>query len=259
LANNSTENEEGIMIYLDSKPGDNNQYYRWSFEETWKVSIPVPKQFNYVNKDTFLPVAHFQQYCWKKHSSDEVIIGSVYSGPTGSVRKEPITFIASDKSDRLMIEYSILIKQYSISKNEYDFWNNLNKVNETGSDIFVSQPFSVISNVHNINNPTEKVLGYFQVTAVKEKRTFISFDQIVPLHIPFYYNDTCQRIEASPGTGMTFDDLYSIFCITSDYVFIAPWITDTGVLQGLVFASPECASCKLTGTDVKPDFWIDKL
>jgi hypothetical protein len=257
LVNNGTESDEGIRIYLDSKPGDNNQYYRWSYEETWKFSILVPKQFNYINKNTFLPV-HMQQYCWKNHSSDEVIIGSVYSGQAGSVWKEPITFIGSNKSDRLMIEYSILIKQYSISKNEYDFWDNLSKVNETGSDIFASQPFPVISNIHNINNPAERVLGYFQVSAVKEKRTFIPFSQIVPLHIPFYHNDNCQRIVAIPEPQMTFDDLYSIFCITSDYVFIAPlYATDTGTIIGLVFARPECANCSLTGTDTRPDFWVD--
>ncbi len=257
LVNNGTESDEGIRIYLDSKPGDNNQYYRWSYEETWKFSIPVPKQFNYINKNTFLPV-HMQQYCWKNHSSDEVIIGSVYSGQAGSVRREPITFIGSNKSDRLMIEYSILIKQYSISKNEYDFWDNLSKVNETGSDIFASQPFPVISNIHNINNPAERVLGYFQVSAVKVKRTFIPFSKIVPLHIPFYHNDNCQRIEAIPEPQMTFDDLYSIFCITSGYVFIAPlYATDTGAIIGLVFARPECANCSLTGTDTIPDFWVD--
>jgi hypothetical protein len=257
LVNNNTESEDGIRIFLDSKPVDKNQYFRWSYEETWKFAIPVPKQFNYVNKDTFLPV-HMQQYCWKNHSSDEILIGSVYSGQSGTIRKEPITFIASDKSDRLMIEYSILIKQYSLSKDEYDFWNNLSKVNETGSDIFASQPFPVISNIHNINNPTERVLGYFQVSAVKEKRTFITFNQIVPLHLPYYHNDNCQRIEAVPEPGMSFDDLYSIFCITSNFVFIAPlYAADTGAIIGLVFARPECANCSLTGTDTEPGFWID--
>jgi hypothetical protein len=258
LVNNSTESDAGIRIYLDSKPGDNNQYYRWSYTETWKFGIPFPKIFNYVDKNTFLPVSRIQQYCWKTNESGDPIISSVYSGQTGSVRKQPITFIASNKSDRLMIEYSILIKQYSISKDEWDFWNKLSKVNESMSDIFASQPFPVTGNIHNINNSTENVLGYFRVSAVKEKRTFITFNQIVALHLPFYYNDKCQEINALPGSGMSFDDLYSIFCITSNYVFIEPlYDPKTHVLIGLVFAKPECANCNLTGTDSRPDFWID--
>ena len=93
---------------------------------------------------------------------------------------------------------------------------------------------------------------------MKEKRTFITFNQIVPLHLPLYHNDNCQRIEAVPEPGMSFDDLYNIFCITSNFVFIAPlYATDTGAIIGLVFAKPECANCKLTGTDSRPYFWID--
>ena len=77
------------------------------------------------------------------------------------IKNEPILFIDSGKSDRLMLQYSILVKQYSISSREYDFWNNMKQVNESGGDIFAKQPFSVTSNIHNINNPKERVLGLF--------------------------------------------------------------------------------------------------
>ena len=258
LVNNNSESQVGIMIYLDSKAGDNNQYYRWDFEETWEFQIPYPKEYDYINSNTIVPVANVNEVCWKYSKSDDILIYSNYSGQAGPVKKEPISFIASDQSDRFMNEYSILINQYSISKNEYDFWDNLKQVNETGGDIFASQPFSVISNIHNINNPNEKVLGYFRVSAVKRKRIFISFDEIVKLHMPFYNNNQCELIEAIPEPPMTFDDLYTMFCVTSDYYFVEPeYNSVTDVLEKLAFARPECADCELTGTMTKPDFWID--
>ena len=164
-----------------------------------------------------------------------------------------------------MSEYSILVKQYCISKDEYDFWDNLKQVNESGSDIFAKQPFPVISNIHNINNPKERVLGFFQVSAVKQKRMFIPFSAIIRLHLPFFHSDMCERIEKSPaeystpfGPPVTFDDLYSLFCITSDYSFIEPmYDPETFILDKLVFAKPECANCELTGTSAKPEFWLD--
>ena len=62
----------------------------------------------------------------------------------GVLRKKPVFFIASDKSDRLRLEYSILVKQYSVSKSEFDFWDNLNKINDKRSgDIFEYQPYPV--------------------------------------------------------------------------------------------------------------------
>jgi Domain of unknown function (DUF4249) len=264
LVNNETESQEGIMIYLDSKAGDNNQYYRWGFEETWKFRVPDPKKYDYIN-GYIVPVAQVKEYCWKSIKSDIILVRSVLSGAATPVKKEPIFFIASNKSDRLMSEYSILIKQYSISRNEYEFWDNLKRVNESGADIFASQPFPVISNIHNINNPNEMVLGYFQVSAVKQKRLFIPFSEFVRLHLPFYHYDDCERIEKAPsdyatqfGPPVTFDDLYSLFCIKSDYVFIEPvYNSVTNALEKLVFTTPECADCELTGTSNKPDFWID--
>jgi hypothetical protein len=161
-----------------------------------------------------------------------------------------------------MLKYSILIKQYSVSKKEYDFWENMKRVNEGGGDIFAAVPFPVISNIHNINNPKQRVLGYFQVSAVKQRRKFISFNDVSALRLPIYIN-RCERIEVSPTdykTGvlvplMTWDELYSMFCITSDYYFVEPLYSGTNTLEKLVFARPECTHCELTGTTTKPDFW----
>lgn len=259
LVSNGTQSQEGISIYLDSKEGDNNQYYRWAFEETWEFGVPDPKKYNFDMADSSITsVADIKEYCWKSDKSNDILIYSNYSGQAGPVKKQPIFFIVTDKSDRLMIEYSILVRQYSISKSEYDFWDNLKKVNETGSDIFASQPFPVISNIHSINNQGEKVLGYFQVSAVKQKRIFIPLSEIVRLQLPFYHYDQCKRIEAVPAVGQTWDDLYMSFCYYSNYYFVEPvYYPGTDKLEKMVFAKRECAICDLTGTRTKPDFWID--
>jgi hypothetical protein len=265
LVNNNTESNEGLRIYLDSKAGNENSYYRWTFDETWKFRVQSPKRFDYINQKTILPIIGVKQYCWKTRKSDDIIIDAVYPGENVQIRKQPVFFIASDKSDRLLSEYSMLVKQYSVSHAEYEFWNNLKKVNENGGDIFAAQPFSVVSNIHSVNNPKERVLGFFQVSAVKSKRIFIPFSSVVSFHLPFYHDTNCERIEASPsqystpyGPPMTFDALYSMFCITSTYVFVEPMYDPVSFnLSMLVFAKPECANCELTGTSSKPDFWVE--
>jgi len=265
LINNATQSLAGVSIYLDSKGGDNNQYYRWAYEETWKFSVPYPKKYDYIKGGKVIPTKVIKEHCWRSRKSDMVLVRSVNSGGAYTINREPILFIASNTSDRLMSEYSILVKQYSVSKKEYEFWNDLQQVNESGADIFASQPFTVISNIKNIHNPTERVLGYFQVSAVKQKRLFIPFSEFVRLHLPFYHYDACKRIEKAPsdfatefGPPVTFDDLYSMFCIKSDYIFIEPLYNSvTNALEKLVFTTPECADCELTGISKKPDFWVD--
>jgi hypothetical protein len=264
LINNGSETQNGIMIYLDSKEGDNGQYYRWDFKESWKFKVPNPKKYNYINDSVILPVVRIKEYCWKNRSSNEVLIHSFYSGQTARIQKEPIFFIPTDKSDRLLLQYSILVRQYSISKTEYDFWNNMKQVNEDGGDIFAKQPFTVVSNIRNVNDPKERVLGYFQVSAVSQVRKNIPFSDIAGLNLP-YYHYPCERIEMAPADypwpplapPLTMDDIYKMF-ISSGYTFVEPLGGGGSVkAQKLVFTMPECADCELTGTSEKPEFWTD--
>lgn len=264
LFNNGTENYEGVRILLDSEGGEKNKYYKWDFEETWKFKVPYVTNFKYINEFTIPQISDPREYCWKSHKSDNIIIRQVTSGVTDSVRKIPITFIASEKSDRLLIQYSILVKQYSVSQKEYQFWNNLVKVNKTGDDIFAAQPYPVVGNIHNVNNKGEQVLGYFQVSAVKQKRKEITFNDVVGLNLP-YYHYSCKSKEDSPNIypwilwnpPLTWDDIYNMYT-SSGYTFVGPkYDPDTRELDRLVFTSPECADCALTGNIKKPDFWID--
>jgi hypothetical protein len=265
IINNGTQTQDGVGIFLDSKEGDNNQYYRWAFDETWKFKVPDPKKYDFNIADSSISlVTDVKEFCWKNKKSTDILVRAIYTGGPARITKQPIFFIASDQSDRLLIQYSILVSQYSISKNEYEFWNNLKQVNEGGGDIFAQQPFTVISNIKNINNPAQRVLGYFQVSAVKQKRKDIPFSAIVGMNLPFYHYP-CERIEKDPGDfqtqfgpPVTWFDVYSIFCITSTYSFVEPiYIPGTTQLEKMVFALPECANCELTGTRNKPDFWVD--
>jgi hypothetical protein len=226
--------------------------------------VPNPHRYEYVNDSTIPPVSDVKEYCWKSAKSGEILIHSIYEGQSARIEKEPIFFIASEKSDRLLVQYSILVSQLSISKAEFDFWNNMKQINDNSGDIFAKQPFSVISNIHNINDPNERVLGYFQVSAIKQRRMNLSFSEIVAMDLPFYHYP-CERMEREPldyqtewGPIITWDDVYQIMCVTSLNVLAEPkYFPATAELEKLVFTTPECADCELTGTRKKPDFWID--
>lgn len=264
LVNNGSETQDGIMIYLDSKNNLNNSYLRWDFEEIWKFRVPTPKKFDYINDTTILPVKNVNAVGWKENRSSNVLIRSLFPEGGAGIVKEPLNFVAPEMSDRLSVQYSIMVRQYSVSMEEYEFWNSMIKVNNSGADIFASQPFPVLSNIHNIDNPGELVLGYFQVSAVKQRRKYITFNEIKSLELPLYHYQ-CQRIEKEPkdykmpwGVPPTWDDVYRMFCINTGFDFVEPlYIPGTIVLSKLVFASPECADSEVTGTLIKPDFWID--
>jgi hypothetical protein len=270
LANNATQSLDGISIYLDSKDADNNQYFRWSYEETWKYRVPYPKKFNYVkgaNPDFpgFVPVNDVKEFCWNNRRSGEILIRSISNGQTEKIKKQFVYFIPTEKSSRLLYQYTVLVKQYSISKNEYDFWDNLKQVNETGNDIFARQPYSVLSNLHSTTNPKERVLGFFQVSAVSQQRKNIVFDEVGYLGLPFYSID-CSAMSmnrefwATPCMcpPPTWDDVYRNMSSTTYNLFTEPLYDNSGsVLLKMVFTRPECADCELSGSTNEPYFWKD--
>ena len=270
LVNNGTQTLDGIGIYLDSKAGDNNQFYRWSYEETWKFRVPYPKKYDYIKGADpdfpgFMPVKDVKEFCWNSRLSDEILIRWIRDSQAEKIKKQTVYFIPTEKSNRLLYQYTVLVKQYSISKNEYDFWNNLKQVNETGSDIFARQPYAVLSNLHSTKNPKERVLGFFQVSAVSQKRINIVYNEVGYMGLPFYsYN--CTKWELDPSfyatacmcPPPTWDDVYQKNSVLIHNIFTEPLYDITGkILSKMVFTTPECADCELSGSHSEPDFWKD--
>ena len=257
---------EGIRLFVDSDPdNDYCTYFRWTFEECWKFRIPNPALYVYFNENLILPAPFINSVCWHHNNSTEVLIESTETQQTEQIRRKPIFFIASGESNRLQIQYSINVKQYSLSRADYEFWDNMKQIREEGGDIFERQPFSVIGNVHCISDPNQKVLGYFQVSAVKQKRQYITREELKNIDIPSYHYP-CSRVVIGPDDFEdpespfpvplpTFDELYEMYT-SKGFVFIEPVYDNT--LEKLVFTEPICSDCALAGGDViKPDWWID--
>ncbi len=265
ISGNQSVARPGVSIYLDTKQGIDDKYFlRWEFEEAWKFHIPLPKLYDYINESTILLIipAYVKEYCYKYAKSGGILTGAILPGEP-VLKKQPVQFISTELSDRLSIRYSILIKQYSVSQEEYTYWNNLKQVNETQGDIFGAQPFAVVSNIKNVNDPSEQVLGYFQVSAVEKKRKYIDFNETLKFNLP-YFSYGCRKISKSPAdypSGFspppTFDEIYAMFMSVDIYTFIEPIYGASGDLAKLSFTTNECADCEKTGTSKKPDFWQD--
>jgi hypothetical protein len=137
------------------------------------------------------------------------------------------------------------------------------QLNESGGDIFDKQPFQIFSNIQNVSNPDELIIGYFQVSGAKLIQKYITFNEIANLDLPFYVYD-CERIEkgevdyppVSPGVQYSFDKINAAF-LNSGYTFIKPVYRDDGELYRLVFVRPFCAECTVNGSMTKPSFWVD--
>jgi hypothetical protein len=223
--------KDGCQIYLDTYDPDNKcKFYRWNYIETWEIHIPYRVENN---------------ICWVSNNSDIIMIKNTSVLNESIISGLPLLFI-SDQTDRLMEKYSIIVNQYSLNYDEYLYWEKLQRVTQDVGGLYDIVPSSISGNIHCIEDPNEKVLGFFSVSAKTSKRIFIEeyFSGIV-----FPYLD-CESVKkyGSGDPAMLIPGLGTVLWIIID-------ATNTRPPYWILTDNKACADCTVRGTKVKPGFW----
>jgi hypothetical protein len=117
---------------------------------------------------------------------------------------------------------------------------------EQSGGLYDIMPATIPSNIYCLDNPLEKVLGYFSVSAMSSKRIFVK-DFLTPPYVNSMYFDcpfdTIYGTDPIPNLG-------SSVWVIIDYPDTIPRIRILTNKRG-------CADCMARGTDIEPDFWND--
>lgn len=99
------------------------------------------------------------------------------------IKNEPGTF---------QIRFFIEVQQLSLTPEAYRFWSSV-AAQEANGSLFNQPPGKLISNIKSIDNPSETVLGYFNVSSIDVKSRFILPNEI-PITIPvLVFNEDCRK------------------------------------------------------------------
>jgi hypothetical protein len=225
------ENFPGVdacQIYLDTHdPLNTCRYYRWDYSETWILRLLFP-----VDNMT----------CWISDRSNTINIKSTTSLEESVLLRYPVNYI-DRVTDRLKRKYSIEVNQYSLNEDEYIFWERLQSLTVQVGGLYDIIPSSIPSNLQCVENPDEKVLGYFSVSGKSSKRIFIQedFAGIID-NYDECITDTIYGDNDPP-------ELYLTRWVLIDHPWPAP---RTRILTD----DRGCADCTVRGTTEKPEFWI---
>jgi len=272
----STETDRqynGIGVYVSGNvDSDEIKYLRWTYKEDWKFGVPFGSN-QIPTPDGEWEYIKANSECWKSSVSTNILLYSFNNQTGKSIIGKELYFLNSQTSDRLVRRYSTLIEQYSISKEEYEFWRKLEQSASGVGNIFGEQPFSITGNIKNINKPDEDVLGYFQVVGYTSERIYIGHSDIYDFRLPrinfFNYCEVdsfilseLNKLALENGTTpfKNMYDIYDRFVLNRAYNYeLAYPVTDeTGMITlGLGLTMRECADCSLSGDTKKPDFWDD--
>jgi len=237
----------GVQIYVNSSdPSNNTKYYRWTYEETWQYESFANSTLEYNNGDPILRPVENQIYnCWLTQNSSTIEVYTTSRLSSDLVYKYPLALIPTG-SEKLSKKFSILVKQYALSQEAYNFWENLKKNTEELGTIFDLQPFTELGNIRCVNNPSVKCIGYISFTTAQESRIFIDKREVFNWNYYPYYG-ACARDTLAP------DALAQFFQPPGGPYFSTIIGTDNGAyIIGSVF----CVDCTYHGgVNVAPAFW----
>jgi hypothetical protein len=220
---------EGCQIYIDAHdPAGLCRFYRWEYSETWEFRLP----FDVPNK-----------LCWASENSKEILLKNASLIDENRVSKYPMKLI-DNPVDRLGIKYSILVDQYSLTEEEYLYWERLKNSREQVGGLYDIIPSTITGNIFCREDKLEKVLGYFSVSGLSSRRMFISehFTGWNTLYLNCV-TDTIAGTDPIPGENESFWVLYDY----TDSVPPVRYVTNKKV----------CGDCTSRGTTVRPSFWDD--
>jgi hypothetical protein len=230
-------------------PAKKSHYYKWNLTETYEYTS------QYFSSFIKLEGAH-----WETRPSSEQIYRCYKTQTIGNVNVTSTDRLSEDiisqykllsippRSIKLQQRYSLLVQQQIISLEEYNYWINVKKTTESLGGLFDPLPSEVIGNIHSLTNTNEKVIGFVSAGSVKEKRLFISRNELPGKYPPFSFPDC-------PKTTIP---LAEIAGITDRDALIEGVYAPGGLtLIGLSTANATCIDCRIFGGGVteEPEFW----
>lgn len=275
------QGKEGVYIYVDGSSSDPDaKYYRYTYEENYKIIAPEWRKEDFVlsNYDPCaLPVItydldiverenEFGKVCYGKQVSADIIQNSTLNLQNNRILRFPVRFL--DRNNYIISHrYSILVKQYLQSANAHNFYRILDSFSSSESVFSSVQPGVLEGNVRAEGNADKKVLGFFEVAPVVEKRMYFNYVDLFPNEpLPDYAIGCFPRSAPEAHVSYCFTGLVAGGCplsiVESVNINLISYygINDgtVGICPGpYVFTFRACGDCTILGASEVPDFWIE--
>lgn len=240
-----------LNIYINTHDDRNlTHYYFWNFLETWEYHSAFYSSFLFENGKVHVRTPSELVYsCWKDTPSTQVLVNSTTQLAEDKVNKYLIQSVPLT-SEKFGIGYSILVQQQAITKEAFEYWNEIQKNNENAGTIFGPQPSQSISNIHSLSDNKEPVIGFFGGSTIQTKRLFIS-----PLQLP--YNSSAVAITVYGDCEETFLPVADLSAFSGgELLTTAVYSPLDDRLLGYKKSTAFCVDCRLHGgVTTKPLFW----
>lgn len=268
---NNVNGIRGVEMIVNSfDPSNSSKYYRYEYEETYKIIAPRWVPVKGVVTPTpspgvinLVPRTEEAQICFTTKKSDKIILTS-----TNNLTEDrvifPVRFI-KDSDYTIANRYSILVKQYVQNLASYTYYKTLKELSGSEGILSQNQPGFFFGNIKSVENPDEKVIGYFEVSSVSSQRIFFNFGDVFPNQLQPKYPYKCQP---DPLLGNDDPEFFFKYCFSpfdyscSGYTVLSVLSSGSMVYYNFsdnkyeLYPTP-CGDCTSFSSNIRPTFWID--
>ncbi len=258
----SSLGEDGIAIFVDSFDATgNSQNFRYEYQETYKVIAPEWNDFDLLSTGIdcgvdVIPKTVQNRICFANDRSTGIILTNTENLNENRVQRFMVRFM--DRNNYIISHrYSIEVTQYTQSNDAASYFSSLDQFSSTESIFSESQPGFLVGNVFSEENQDEKVLGYFEVSAVSKKRIFFNYDDFYPGEdLPDYVNPCmtiAPKLISQGGARCVLSAM-----VEANQVSYLNVNDDPPFEEGPYLVVPrECGDCTVLGSNQAPEFWTE--
>jgi hypothetical protein len=260
---NSKLDKPGAELYVDFNTiNTQSKYFRWTYDETWIEKTPYrwiaygtwDKNGNMIGINYWPGDTEHNRKCFHYSSSNEVVIKSTELITPGPQKRNSLFFV-NDLSGRFSIGYSVELKQYSLTPNAFLYFTQLQKTSELTGSLYDPIPSFIESNIYNVNDPLQKITGFFMVSGLSKKRIFINPIDVIP-----------GKYLSGPGSQNCQDSIANSFAEAArihkgDYFLNIYSYTPSTPFSPMVIniSNSTCFDCTSNGgSTIRPAYWDDR-
>jgi hypothetical protein len=234
--------QNAMVFYVNTHDAQNKtQFYRWKYDETWEYQATYYSALEVVNKELVIRKENINR-CWGNKKSGSILLGSTVRLSEDIIKNLPLNTVPVS-TNKLYLRYSILVKQYGLSQEAFEYWTDLAKTTQGTGSLFDPLPSQVTGNIKNTADPKKLAFGYFSASTEETKRIIITpnLGSFLRCAEPDTLPTRCSGRDEEPCSLNTTKLLLTYWGPRADFVLAA---------------SPECTDCRTAGgTNKRPSFW----
>lgn len=265
---NFNENgEEGVSVLIDTyDPTGESKYYRFEYEETYKIIAPNWTSLDLVIGDTSMdePLFMFENrpieelICYQTNKLNTINIVNTNDYFEDRLEGYRVHFV-NRNNYIISHRYSALVRMYVQSREAYVFYKTLKEFSDSESIFSQSQTGFFEGNVFSTTNSSENVIGFFDVSSVDEQRIYFNYEDLFAEEVLPPYQNSCTLIAApadvAPAPGASIPLV--TYLQSGDWKYLRFNDDIEGEEGPYDLILRPCGDCTALGNSEAPDFWIE--